>query len=59
MLRGRERLRQDLIDYHKNTMQEGFPQAATEIPAIEKATEEELIKLATKLHFSLAKYFED
>lgn len=50
------KLRKDLIDYYGTAMYSGFPAAMMELPKIEKASNEELIKLAQKAGFDLRKY---
>ena len=51
-----EKLREDLIDYYGTAMQNGFPMAAIEISKIEKASAEELIKIAEKNRINFKKY---
>ena len=51
-----EKLREDLIDYYGTAMQNGFQMVALEISKIEKASAEELIKIAEKNKMNLKKY---
>ena len=53
-----EQLRNDLIDYYGTAMTGPFPMAVMEVTRVEKASDEELIKIAKKEHFSLDKYQE-
>ncbi len=51
-----EKLRSDLLDYYGVAMNEFYPMAIMEVSKVEKASEQELIKIARKEHFNLDKY---
>lgn len=53
-----ERIRNDLINYYGTAIFNASPLAIIELSKIEKATDEEIIKIAKKNHVDLNKYAE-
>ncbi len=51
-----ERLREDLKDYYGTAMAGPFPMAVIELGNVEKASPEELVRIAQKEHISLEQY---
>ena len=51
-----EKLKKDLIDYYGTAIFTSSPLAIIELSKIEKATEEELIKIALNNKFDINKY---
>lgn len=51
-----ERLRKDLMNYYGTAMFSGSPMAMMEVSKVERAGEQELIRLAAGAGFSLNKY---
>ncbi len=54
-----EKLRKDLIDYFGSAMFSGFPMAVVDLSDVERASNDELIKIAKKNGFDLSKYLID
>lgn len=51
------RLRADLKDYYGTAMLGGFPMAVMEMDVVERASDEELVKLAEKVGLDSRKYY--
>ena len=51
-----DKLRQDLIDYYGTAMSNGFPMAVMDLERAERASEEELIRMAREEGGDLARY---
>ena len=51
-----EELRKDLINKYGTSMFNGFPMAVMNVSDIERASDEELIRIAEKEHINLSKY---
>ena len=51
------RLRADLKDYYGTAMLGGFPMAVMEMDVVERASDEELVKLAEKIGLDIRKYY--
>ena len=51
-----DKLRKDLIDYYGTAMSNGFPMAVIDLGKAERATQEELLKMARDENFDLNKY---
>lgn len=53
------RLRTDLKDYYGTVMFGGFPIAVMEVDAVERASDDELMKLAEKVGIDIQKYYDE
>ena len=51
------RLRIDLKEYYGTAMFGGFPMAVMEMNAVERASDEELVKLAEQAGLDIRKYY--
>ena len=51
-----DRLRRDLMDNYGTAMFSGFPMAVMDLSRVEKASEEELLRIASKERVNLDKY---
>lgn len=51
-----EQLRKDLKDYYGTAMCSGLPMAMMELAKIEKASEQELVRIAQKNRMNMTKY---
>ena len=51
-----DKLRSDLIDYFGTAMMSGFGMAIMDLSKVERASEEELIKIALECNFDLNDY---
>ena len=51
-----DKLRQDLIDYYGTAMSNGFPMAVMDLERAERASEEELIRMAREEGVDLERY---
>ena len=54
-----EKLREELIDFYGTAMVGPFPQAIIELTKVEKASPEELIKIAKQNNINLDNYIEE
>ncbi len=54
-----EKLREDLINYFGTAMTSGIPMATADLIEVEKATDEELIRIARRNGINLNNYTED
>ena len=52
-----KRLRADLKDYYGTAMLGGFPMAVMEMDVVDRASDEELVKLAEKVGLDSRKYY--
>ena len=50
------KLRKDLIDYYGTAMNNGFPMAVIDLGKAERASEQELIRMAEEEDFDLRRY---
>lgn len=51
-----DRLRRDLMDNYGTAMFSGFPMAVMDLSRVERASEEELLRIASKERVNLDKY---
>ena len=51
-----ERLRSDLRDYYGTAMFSGFPMAVMDLSKVERASDEDLLRIADKEGYNLTKY---
>ena len=49
-------LRHDLMDYYGTAMCSGLPMAVIDLGKVERASEQELLRIAQKEHFNLDQY---
>lgn len=51
-----ERLKEEIIDYYGTAMNNGFNMAIVDIEKVERASDEEIIKIARKIGINIEKY---
>ncbi len=53
-----KKLRKDLVDYYGSAMSGGFPMAMMDLAKVEKALDDELVRIAVEVGFDLNKYLD-
>lgn len=51
-----DELRKDMLDYYGTAMINGFPMAVADVGKVERATDEELVRMAVDNGVNLEKY---